>query len=162
MLSNCGWRRLESPLDYKEIKLVNPKGNQSWIFIRRTDAESKAPILWPPDVKSWFTGKDLDAGKEWRQEEKGWQRMRWLDGITDSMDMNLSKLQEIAEDRRTWCAAFHGVAGSDMPWQLNNNIGYYTHHFVTKSNTHLLTSIQSFITRSLNLPDSHQGAILVA
>ena len=65
------WRRLESPLDCKEIKQVNPKGNQSWILIERTDAEAEAPILWPPDVKSWPIGKDPDAGKDWRQEEKG-------------------------------------------------------------------------------------------
>ena len=64
-------KTLESPLDYKEIKSGNPKGNQSWIFIGRTDAEAEAPILWPPDIKSWLTGKDPDAGKDWRQEEKG-------------------------------------------------------------------------------------------
>ena len=72
----CFWtvlleKTLESPLACKEIKPVNPKGNQSWIFIGRTDAEAEAPILWPPDVKSWFIGKDPDAGKDWRQEEKG-------------------------------------------------------------------------------------------
>ena len=77
----------ESPLVCKEIKSVNPKGNQPWIFTGRTDAEAEAPINWPSDVKSQFTGKALDAGKDWRWEEKGWQRMRWLDGITDSMDM---------------------------------------------------------------------------
>ena len=60
----------ESPLDYKELKLVNHKGNQPWIFIRRTDAETEAPILWPLDMKSWLIGKDPDAGKDWRQEEK--------------------------------------------------------------------------------------------
>ena len=65
------WRRLLSPLDFKEIKSVNAKGNQSWIFIRRTDAEGEAPILWPPDAKNWLIGKDPDAGKDWRQEEKG-------------------------------------------------------------------------------------------
>ena len=65
------WRRLKSPLDCKEIQPVNPKGNQSWIFIGRTDAEAETPILWPPDVKNWLTGKDSDAGKDWRQEEKG-------------------------------------------------------------------------------------------
>ena len=65
------WRRLESPLDCKEIKPVNPKGNQPWIFIGRTDAEAKAPILWPPNPKSPLFGKDFDAGKDWRQEEKG-------------------------------------------------------------------------------------------
>ena len=72
----CFWtvvleKTLEGPLDCKEIKSVNPKGNQSWIFIGRTDAEAKAPILWPPDVKSWFSRKDPDGGKDWRQEEKG-------------------------------------------------------------------------------------------
>ena len=72
----CFWaaeleKTLESPLGYKEIKLVNPKGNQSWIFIGRTDAEAETPILWPPDVKNWLIGKDPDAGKDWRQEEKG-------------------------------------------------------------------------------------------
>ena len=74
MLLNCGLEKtLESPLDCKEIKPVNwfPKGNQSWIFIRRTDAKTEAPILWPPDVKSWLTGKDPDAGQDWGQEEKG-------------------------------------------------------------------------------------------
>ena len=64
-------KRLESPLDYKEIKPVNPKGNQPWIFIRRTDADSEVPIIWPPDGKSWLFRKDPDAGKDWRQEEKG-------------------------------------------------------------------------------------------
>ena len=72
----CFWtvvleKTLESPLDCKEIQLVSPKGNQSWIFIGRTDAEAKTPILWPPDVKNWLTGKDPGAGKNWRQEEKG-------------------------------------------------------------------------------------------
>ena len=79
---------LESPLDCKEIQLVHPKGNQSWIFIGRTDDEAEAPIFWPPDVKSWLIRKDPDAGNDWRQEEKGQHRMRWLDGITDSMDMS--------------------------------------------------------------------------
>ena len=74
-------KTLESPLDCKDIQPVNPKGNQSWIFIERTDAE--APILWPFDVKSLLIAKDPDAGKDWRQEEKRWQRMRWLDGITE-------------------------------------------------------------------------------
>ena len=95
MLLNCGgWRRqdLESPLDFKEIKPVNPKGNQSWIFIGRTDAEAEAPILWPPDAKNWLIRKDPDAGKDWRQKEKGMIKTRWLDGTTDSIEMSLSKL----------------------------------------------------------------------
>ena len=87
MLLNCGVEEtLESPLDYKEIQPVNPKGNQSWIFIGRTDTEAETPILWPPDVKNWLIGKDPDAGKDWRQEDKGMSEdemvgwHHWLDG----------------------------------------------------------------------------------
>ena len=84
------WRRLlKSPLDCKEIQPVHPKGDQSWVFHGRTDVEAETPILWPPDVKNWLTGKDPDAGKDWRQAEKG-TTMRWLDGIMDSMDIRLS------------------------------------------------------------------------
>ena len=92
-------KTLESPLDCK-IKPVNPKVNQPWIFIGKTDA--KAPVLWPPDVESWLIGKDRDAGKDWSRRRSGWQRMRWLDGITDLIDVNLSKVHEIVEDREAW------------------------------------------------------------
>ena len=87
-------KTLESSLDCKKIKPVNSKGNQPWLFIGRTDADAEALILWPPDVKNQTIGKDPDAEDEWKQKENERQRMRWLDNIIDSMDMNLRKLQE--------------------------------------------------------------------
>ena len=116
----CFWtvvleKTLESPLDCKEIKPVNPKGNQSWIFIGKTDAKAESPILWLPDVKNWLIGKVTDAGKIEDRRRRGRWRMRWFDSITDLMDMSLSRLRELVVDRVAWCATVHGVTKSWTP-----------------------------------------------
>ena len=105
-------KTLESPLDCKEIQPVHPKGEQSWVFIGWTDAEAETPILWPHHERVDSLEKTLMLGKTDGRRGRGRQRMRQLDGITDSLDMNLSTLWELVTDRKAWRAAVHEVSKS--------------------------------------------------
>ena len=113
-------KTLESPLDCKEIKSVNPKGNQPWIFFGKIDAEAEALILWPPDMKSRLIRNDPNTGKDWRKEEKGQQDKmvgwhHWLNGH------KFEQAPEMVKDREAWCAAVHGITELDTTEQLNND-----------------------------------------
>ena len=108
-------KTLESPLDCKEIQPVHPKGDQSWVFIGRTDAEAETSTLWPPHAKSWLIGKTLMLfrwGGIGGRRRRGQQRRKWLHGITDSVHLSLSELRELVMDRKAWLAAIHGVVKS--------------------------------------------------
>ena len=118
----CIWsgvleKTLKSPLACKEIQPVHPKEISPGCHLR-TGIEAETPILWPPDAKSWLIWKDPDAGKDWGQERRGRQRMRWLDGITDSTDMNLGELRQLVMNREAWHAAIYGVSKSQA-WLSN-------------------------------------------
>ena len=137
----CFWtmvlgKTLESPLDCKEIQPAHSKGNQSWIFIRRTDAEAKTPILWLPDGRTDSFEKTLMLGKIEGRRRRGWQRMRWLDSITDSMDMSLVKLWELSMDRKPWRAAIHGVTKSWIRLIDSTELMHYIPETITSLNPH--------------------------
>ena len=145
----CFWtvvleKTLESPLDFKEIKPVNTKGNQFWIFIEKTDVEAEAPVLWPPDAKSWV---EKTLMLETIESKRRVVEMRWLDGITDSMVMSLLKLWEMVKDREDWCAAVHG----------SQRVG---HNNCTKRQP-LLDSVKTSWTSSFSWPSADDMTFLL-
>ena len=152
----CFWtvvleKTLECPLDYK-IQPVHPKGNQSWVFVGRTDVEAETPTFWPPDAKSWLIWKDPDVGKDWRLEEKGTtegEMVRWHHWLNGHA---LGKLQELVMDREAWCAVIHGVTESDSTERLN---------WLTDHHHHRARSLALVQVQQVQLPLSPGSLILL-